>query len=461
MSDSSRRLLLADDDSAFRQVYGRILRDAGFVVDEADDRASVRDACQRSRYPVIILDLMLPPDGRVDAGLEAITEIAAASPLTNIVVVSGAGDTQNLLQAIRRGAYDFLTKPVDPDVLQIVVERALTKFELAGQVELLRDQLAASTPTTSLVGQSPSFVAAVRLAERVAASDLPVLVTGENGTGKELMARLVHDRSHRHPRPFVTVNCGALPESLAESILFGHVRGAFTGAHRDHDGLFVQADGGTFFLDEVGDLPPPLQVKVLRALESGEILPVGAPKPRTVDVRIVSATNQDLDRMQAEGAFREDLYWRLNGVTIHLPPLRERLDDLPLLAQHFLNQSASLCPDGQPRRLSTDAQVALRQHDWPGNLRELRHEMQRATVLAPQAEALMPDDLAFFSRRPATATDTALDLTMTLQEHIERLERSMIEQTLRAHDHNRTRTAKTLGLSRQGLLNKMERYGLG
>ena len=459
MTDSERRILLADDDAAFRQVYGRILRNAGFVVDEASDRPSVRQACHQQRYAVVILDLMLPPDGQVDAGLAAISDIVESSPFTNVVVASGAGDTRNLLQAIRRGAHDFLTKPIDPDVLQVVVERALTKHDLSVQVFQLQDRLAASAPTTSLVGQSPSFIEAVRLAERVAASDLPVLITGENGTGKEIMARLVHDRSHRHDRPFVTVNCGALPEALAESVLFGHVRGAFTGAHRDHDGLLVEADGGTFFLDEVGDLPPPLQVKVLRALESGEILPVGSTKARHVDVRIVSATNQDLEKMQTDGTFREDLYWRLNGVTILLPPLRERLDDLPLLAQHFLNQSAGLCPDGRPRRLSQEAQTALRQHDWPGNLRELRHEMQRATVLAPRADALSPADLAFYGRR--LSSNAPLDASLTLQEQVERLERALIEQTLRAHDHNRTHAAKTLGLSRQGLLNKMERYGLG
>ena len=456
MSDPSRRLLLADDDAAFRQIYARLLADAGLVVDEADDRQSVADATRQRAYPVVLLDLMLPPDTDVETGLAAISDIKQASPLTHVIVVSGAGDTRNLLQAIRRGAYDFLTKPVDPDVLMVVVERALAKHSLRTQVADLQDRLAASTPETSLVGQSPSFIEAVRLAEKVATSELPVLITGENGTGKELLARLVHERSHRRNRPFVPVNCGALPEQLAESILFGHVRGAFTGAHRDHAGLFGEADGGTFFLDEVADLPVALQVKVLRALESGEILPVGSSQPRRVDVRIVSATNRDLDKRMADDAFREDLFWRLNGVSVHLPPLRARADDLPLLAQHFLNQCANLTADGRPRRLSAAAQTALRTHDWPGNLRELRHEMQRATVLAATLE-LEPVDLAFYGR-----TATAPDPTDgTLQEHVERLERGLISDGLRQNDHNRTRTAKALGLSRQGLLKKMERYGLG
>ena len=457
VTDERPRLLLADDDTAFRQVYGALLRDAGFDVDEAEDRPSVERAVASERYPVVLLDLMLPPDGRVDLGLAAISEITDASAFTNVIVVSGAGDTRNLLQAIRRGAYDFLTKPVEPDVLLVVVERARAKHDLRRQVANLQDRLAASSPRASIVGESPAFVQAVRLAEKVAPSDLPVLVTGENGTGKELVARLVHDQSHRRDRPFVPVNCGALPEQLAESILFGHVKGAFTGAMRDHEGLFAEADGGTFFMDEVADLPAAQQVKVLRTLESGEILPVGATKPRTVDVRIVSATNQDLDRAKDDATFREDLYWRLNGVTVHLPPLRDRVEDLPLLAQHFLNQCAHLCADGRPRRLSTQAQAALRDHDWPGNLRELRHEMQRATVLARDGLELVPTDLSFRNRVKGPPVAVA----RSLQEHIEALERELITEALRQHDHNRTHAAKALGVSRQGLLKKMERYGLG
>ena len=458
MTPSERRLLLVDDDAAFRQVYGRLLRDAGYVVDEAHDRDTVTAAIAEHRYPVILLDLMLPPDGSVEAGLMAISEIATRDPQTNVVVASGAGDTTNLLQAVRRGAYDFLTKPVDPDVLLVVVERALTKYSLNREVAQLQDRLAASHPGTSLVGRSPRFLEAVRLAERVAASDLPVLVTGENGTGKELIARFIHERSSRSNAPFIPVNCGALPEQLAESLLFGHVKGAFTGAHRNHAGLFAEANGGTFFLDEIGDLPLVLQVKVLRALESGEILPVGATSVEVVDVRIVSATNQDLDKLQTEGLFREDLYWRLNGVTVHLPALRERPEDLALLGQHFLNQCANLCFDGAPRRLSEDAQAALRSHDWPGNLRELRHEMQRATVLARGGEELSPTDFSFFSKEPRPALDRD---ARSLQERVESLERDLIAEALKNNDHNRTHTAKALGLSRQGLLKKMERYGLG
>ncbi|HLL55517.1 MAG TPA: sigma 54-interacting transcriptional regulator, partial [Myxococcaceae bacterium] len=280
---------------------------------------------------------------------------------------------------------------------------------------------------------------------------------GENGTGKELLARTVHQCSRREDGPFVALNCGALAETLLESSLFGHVKGAFTGAVRDHRGLFAEADGGTLFLDEIGDMPPPLQVKVLRALEYGEILPVGAERPLHVNVRLISATNKDLLELQRSGAFREDLYWRLKGAEVRLPPLRERRSDLPLLAAHFLNQCAHLCPDGRPRQLSDAALEAMQEHPWPGNLRELRHELQRATVLAGDRREIQPEDLSF------TGADRPKPLPAggaTLQQKIEALERREITEALQRSGGNRTHAAAALGLSRQGLLKKLERYGL-
>jgi DNA-binding NtrC family response regulator len=450
-------ILLVEDDAAFRKVYGGLLRSAGYEVAEAADRPAAKRALEEQSPSVVILDLMLPPDGSVEAGLEQLAEIVSGHPGIKVIVASGAGDTRNLLQAIKAGAYDFLTKPIDPDVLLVVVQRALTKHQLERRVESLEAELSNARPTVTMVGGGPAFGKSVALAERVAVSDLPILITGENGTGKELMARTVHEKSRRAKGPFIPVNCGALPETLAESILFGHVKGAFTGAARDHRGLFAEADGGTIFLDEIGDMPPLLQVKVLRALESGEILPVGANQPQHVDARLISATNQDLRSAQAEGRFREDLYWRLNGAEIPLPPLRERLEDLPLLAKHFLNQSAHLCPDGRPKELSDEALQAMLAHEWPGNLRELRHEMQRATVLSGDRRELIPEDLSFSSR---VARATA-DHGTTLADKIEALERREIAEALEKHANNRTHAAQALGLSRQGLLKKLERYGLG
>ena len=378
-------------------------------------------------------------------------------PQSKIVVVSGAGDTQFAVQAVEEGAFDFLTKPVDPDVLLIVVERAVTRMRLERQVEDLQNSLAATSPAGTMIGQSPAFEEAVRVAERVARSDLPVLVTGENGTGKELMARAIHDHSPRREKSFVAVNCGALPEQLLESTLFGHVKGAFTGANRDRAGVFAEADGGTIFLDEIGDTPPPLQVKLLRTLESGEIHPVGADRPQTVDVRVVSATNRDLDALQAAGEFREDFFWRIKGAQIELPPLRDRPTDIPLLAAHFLNQAAALAPDGQPRKLTDEARRALLSHRWPGNLRELRHEMQRATVLVGKRQELEPQDFSFVDQGTSWSP---VDQDATLHDKVEALERREVRQALAQHDANRTRAAEQLGLSRQGLLNKIERSGL-
>jgi DNA-binding NtrC family response regulator len=450
-------LLLVDDDSAFRKVYGGLLRAEGYEVVEAADRPSARAAFEARAFPLVLLDLMLPPDGSVSAGLEGLGALLSARPGTKVIVVSGVGDTRHSLEAVRLGAYDFLTKPVDPDVLLVVVQRALARVTLERQVEALRTSLARAGGDTALVGQSAPFLAAVSLAERVAASDLPVLVTGDNGTGKELLARTVHQKSRRHAGPFIPVNCGALPETLLESALFGHVKGSFTGATKDHRGLFAEADGGTLFLDELGDMTPSLQVKVLRALETGDILPVGADLPVHVDVRLISATHRNLGSMMREGAFREDLYWRVKGVEIRLPALRERASDLPLLARHFLNQCAHLCPDGRARLLSDAAEEALAAHAWPGNLRELRHEMQRATVLAGERREIQPEDLSFTgSERPRASAPGAT----TLARKVEALERREIEEALKRCGGNRTHTAEALGLSRQGLLKKLERYGL-
>jgi len=459
VSPEPEPLLLVDDDAAFRKVYSTLLREAGYAVDEAGDRASARAAYLSRAYGVVLLDLMLPPDGSTSGGLAQLDEVLAKCPGAKVLVVSGAGDVGVMIQAVRAGAYDFLTKPVDPDALLVVVQRAAARRSLERQVESLQASLTGARAEGAMLGEGPAFAAAVALAEKIAPSELPVLVTGENGTGKELLARAVHRLSRRRDGPFVPVNCGALSPELLESTLFGHVKGAFTGAVRDHSGLFAEANGGTLFLDEIGDMPPGLQVKLLRALESGEILPVGASRPERVDVRSVSATNKHLSALLSTGAFREDLFWRIKGAEVRLPPLRERGEDIPLLAKHFLNASAHLSPDGRARLLSDSAVEALRAHAWPGNLRELRHEMQRATVLAGQRREILPEDLSFTGSErvpPAGAAPGG----RTLHEKVEALERKEIQDALQRHGGNRTQAAAALGLSRQGLLKKLERYGL-
>jgi transcriptional regulator with PAS, ATPase and Fis domain len=292
---------------------------------------------------------------------------------------------------------------------------------------------------------------------------VPILLTGPTGTGKEVFAAFLHARSRRADRPLVTVNCGALPATLLESTLFGHKKGAFTGAVRDEPGLFAAADGGTLFLDEIGDMEPSLQVALLRALESGEVRPVGASQTVKVDVRIVSATHQPLERKAKEGTFREDLYWRIRGIEIALPPLMDRAGDLALLAQHFLNQARALVPGAGPTTLSPGVLRRLESYEWPGNLRELRHEMQRALVMAAGRAQIEEEDLSptiggAARKEPARAAGE--NRSVPLETAIADLERREIAAALAASNGNRSQAAQTLGLSRQGLLNKMARYGI-
>jgi len=420
---------------------------------EAGTPDEAREALQQHAIDLVLLDLMLPPTGRADAGLALLRELLALRPTAQVVVLSGAGDKRAALDAIRGGAYDFLPKPVDPDVLLVVLARAATRLTLERTLVALRAELATTRPADAMVGEAPLFLQALELADRVAPTMLPVVITGENGTGKELMARRIHRQSRRASGPFVAINCGALPPTLLESTLFGHARGAFTGADGAHRGVFVEASGGTLFLDEVGDMDPATQVRLLRAIENQEVLPVGAERAVQVDVRIVSATHQDLDALVARGAFRDDLYWRLLGIDVRLPPLRDRAEDIPLLAHHFAIDAAVAAGLHAPPGLSADALDAMAGHPWPGNLRELRHAIQRGAVMARPRTVITSADLGL-SR--VDGPDGA-----TLEAQVERLERRAIANALALEGGNRSRAAKRLGLSRQGLLNKMGRYGLG
>ena len=450
-------LLLVDDDAAFRTVYRELLGDEGYAVSVAADEPSARRVFAEARPRIVVLDLMLPPRGTPEAGVALLGEMLAAAPGTKVIVASGAGEASFALSLVRRGAYDFLAKPIDPDVLSAVVARAAVRLRLEDRVAELEASASTRDESAGPLGEAPAFAAARTLAERAAKTAVPVLITGESGTGKEVFARFVHAQSTRADKPFVAVNCGALAPSLLESTLFGHKKGAFTGATADARGLFVEADGGTLFLDEIGDLELALQVKLLRALENGEILPVGAAKPVHVDVRLVSATHQPLSQMIAEKRFRDDLYWRIRGIEIALPRLAERPGDLPLLAQHFLNQARALVPFAGRPQLAPEALRRLESYPFPGNLRELRHLMQHALVMAAGREEILEADL------PLTVAPTAASptpTTGTLEEKIARLERQEIEAALAAESGNRSHAATKLGLSRQGLLNKMARHGL-
>ena len=458
---SAEPLLLVDDDAAFRDVYRELLTDEGYAVAQAGTAPEALAQFKRSGARLVILDLMLPPSGRSEEGAALADAFLAERPAAKVIVVSGAGETPLALHLVQRGAYDFLAKPVDPDVLLAVVARAAARLTLEDRVaELERSLLAQASEAGGLLGASPPFVEARALCERAAPTDVPVLITGASGTGKEVFARYLHARSRRAAGPFIAINCGALAPSLLESTLFGHKRGAFTGAVLDAPGLFAEAHGGTLFLDELGDMDPALQVKLLRVLETGEVLPVGASRPATVDVRIVSATHRPLAEMLVARTFRDDLYWRVRGIEIALPRLADRVGDLPVLAQHFLNQARALVPRAAAATLSPGALRRLEAHAWPGNLRELRHEMQRALVMGAGRGEILEEDLSPALRRPVAAVVTEPSEGATLEEKIAGLERREIAAALAATGGNRSHTATRLGLSRQGLLNKMDRYGL-
>jgi DNA-binding NtrC family response regulator len=463
-------VLLVDDDAAFREVYSELLRAEGYAVVEAGAQEEALTRLRKSTARLVVLDLMLPPSHRPEDGAALSRRMLAERPGSKIIVVSGASDTPLALRVVEDGAYDFLAKPVDPDVLLAVLKRAAARLALEDRVAELETRLASRAGDAGgPLGSSPAFLEARSLCERAAPTDVPVLIRGESGTGKEVFARYLHQRSRRADKPFVAVNCGALSPSLLESTLFGHKRGSFTGAVSDSPGLFVEADGGTLFLDELGDMDPALQVKLLRALETGDVLPVGAPRSVRVDVRLVSATHQPLEAQIAKGAFREDLYWRVRGIEIGLPRLADRTGDLPLLAQHFLNQAHALVPRALRASLSPGALRRIEAYGWPGNLRELRHEMQRALVMAAGRGEVLEEDLspalrgtgAMPGRAGAGAgPDADVDADATLEEKITALERREIARALQTTGGNKSQAAAKLGLSRQGLLNKMDRYGL-
>jgi len=376
-----------------------------------------------------------------------------------VIMMSAYGDDDAALEAIRRGAYDFIAKPFRADQVLLVVRKAIEREGLRREVAQLHDELVALRAPSGIVGRSPKISQAIALADKVARHPSTVLITGESGTGKELIARHIHDASPRASRPFVAVNCAAIPESLLESELFGHAKGAFTGATAERQGLFEEANDGTLFLDELGDLPVSLQVKLLRALQEGEVRRVGDNASRTVDVRLVAATARDLEADVADGRFRADLYYRINVVRIHLPALRERAEDIPELVRHFVdrfNRRLGLHVTG----VTAAAMRALVEYPWPGNVRELENVVERAMVLTDGSQ-LDVEQLPTLSA-PASRTNGATSpLDLSVKRRTEELERVLIKEALERTRGNRTRAAKLLDLSHRALLYKIRDYGLG
>jgi len=448
-------ILVVDDELGLRHTLTLILQAEGHTVRAVNDGASALERLSDTSPDLIICDVRMPGlDGL--AFLEKYKEMGGSAL---VIMMSAYGDDEAALEAIRRGAYDFIPKPFRADQVLLVVRKAIEREGLRREVAQLHDEIDALRTPTGIVGRSPRIAQALTLADKVARHPSTVLITGESGTGKELVARHIHDASPRASRPFVAVNCAAIPEALLESELFGHAKGAFTGATAERQGLFEEAHEGTLFLDELGDLPVPLQVKLLRALQEGEVRRVGDNASRSVDVRLVAATARDLESDVAEGKFRADLYYRINVVRIHLPALRERSEDIPELVRHFIerfNRRLGMHVTGT----APAAMRALVEYPWPGNVRELENVVERAMVLTDGPQ-LCVEQLPTLAP-PVTRNETAVSpLDLSVKRRTEELERALIKEALERTRGNRTRAAKLLDLSHRALLYKIRDYGLG
>ncbi len=447
------RVLVVDDEPGLRQSLGLLLTGAGYdVAAESDGRRGLERALAEP-FDLILCDVRMP---ELD-GLSFLRAYRDRDGAALVIMMSAYGGEEAALAAMKEGAYDYLPKPFRPDEVVLTLRKAEERERLRRTVAGLRAQLAAGPAERAIVADSPAMRQALELVARVAEHKTTILITGESGTGKEIIARAIHRASPRAAEAFVAINCAAIPESLLESELFGHVRGAFTGATADKAGLFEQAAGGTLLLDEIGELPIGLQAKLLRVLQEGEIRRVGDQKTRRVDVRVLAATARDLASEAAAGRFREDLFYRLNVITIHLPPLAARRADIAPLARHFAAQYAKRL--ARPLALSPEALAWLEAQAWPGNVRQLEHAIERAAVLTNK-EMLEPQDLRSEQLPSALSPGEQGAGSGTLRAAAEAAERAAIVAALRATDGNRRAAARQLGVSLRTLFYKMERYDL-
>ncbi|MCU0882331.1 MAG: sigma-54 dependent transcriptional regulator [Hyphomonadaceae bacterium] len=490
-----KTVLIVDDDPAQRRLLQGAVERQGFATRTAEDGAQAVAQAADPAVDIVLLDLVMPQMG----GMEALEQIRKKREDLPVVVLTASGGIDTVVKAMQAGATDFFVKPASPERVLVSIRNALKVGELTGEVKRLKKRAAGTFTFADMVAGAGSMQQVIRLGKRAAGSTIPVLILGESGVGKEVIARAIHGESERNHRPIVAVNCGAIPENLVESILFGHEKGAFTGASDKHLGKFQEADGGTLFLDEVGELPLDMQVKLLRALQEGEVDPVGSKRPVKVDVRIVAATNKDLARLVEEGRFREDLYYRLNVFPIDAPPLRSRKEDVPALVRHFVSRFNA--EEGRRVLGATPGTLAmLAAHDWPGNVRQLENAIFRAMVLCdgdylvpedfPQLLAALPDDVkAAAADADAPAVPANLDgplaevlmpanpaavvapvgetgASVTLFDPaghlrtLEQIERDLIEYAIDLYAGHMTEIARRLGIGRSTLYRKLKEYEL-
>lgn len=457
MADTSdiirSNILIVDDEREHAQVMCEALQRQGHHCDVTYSLAEAETRLNKKKYDVVVTDLVM--DGRRD-GLEVLHRAMAIAPPPPVVLVTAHADIPTCKQALNEGAYDYIEKPLDLEYFRAQVNRAAEKAALQKQNQAMEAQLMDTAGFDGIIGKSAPMQDVLRTARQVAASDIPVLIMGESGTGKELIARAVHANSRRRKLRMVALNCAGLSESILEDELFGHVKGAYTGAQTEREGRFEHADGGTLFMDEIGDMPQSMQAKLLRVLENGEVVRLGSNEPISVDVRLISATNRDLDEMVADKRFREDLFFRIKGVTIRIPPLRERREDIPLLVYYFLKQAAERY--NKPlEEVLPETQQLLMSYSWPGNVRQLKNVIENMVVLSNEPK-LSPASLPKEIRPSGGEMVGGLDNVVGMS--LEQLEKEAIRNTLKMTNGNREQAAKILGIGERTLYRKIKEYDL-
>ncbi|MEN8183429.1 MAG: sigma-54 dependent transcriptional regulator [Myxococcota bacterium] len=446
------RILIVDDDPGLRESLELVLAAEGHPVIGAENASAALEVLQQAPVDLVLCDLRMPGM----SGMELLPELVRRLPAATVIMMSAYGSADLAIEAMKRGAYDYITKPFAPSEVLLTIRKARERERLRRSNQLLRREV--QRGERPIVAASEGMIRVLEVVERAAEFKATVLLTGESGTGKEVLARAIHAQSGRREEAFVAINCGAIPETLLESELFGHSRGAFTGADRARRGLFVEADGGTLFLDEVGELAPSLQVKLLRVLQEEEVRPLGESKSFQVDVRVIAATARDLEVEVAEGRFREDLFYRLNVVRVPVPPLRERREDVPVLVDHLVARARQTL--GKPiRDVADDALTRLLAYSWPGNVRELENVIERAVILA-EGDRITLRDLPENVVSPQVRPGTLGAGDLSLRRARKALEADLIERALRATGGNRTHAARLLEISHRALLYKIKEYGV-
>jgi two-component system, NtrC family, response regulator PilR len=453
MDGSKGKILVVEDEKSMRDVLSILLEEEAYDVTTASDGMRGIELLRDNIFDLVITDIKMP---KAD-GFEVLKYVKEVSPNTLVVMITAFGTTESAVDAMKKGAYDYVHKPFKIDEIRMIVKNAFEKKRLREELSLLREKFQTSFRLENIIGKSPNMQDLFRLIPRVAHSDSSVLITGESGTGKELVASALHNLSPRKNKNFVTINCATFPEGLLETEMFGHMRGSFTGAVQSKAGLFEMADGGSFFLDEIGEMPLPLQSKLLRVLENGTFRRVGGTSDITVDVRVISATNKNIKESVSTGTFREDLYYRLNVVPITIPPLRERKDDIPLLLEHFLSKYSQ-----SPKRISPDALHFLMKYTWKGNVRELENIVERVTLLCDR-ELITPDDLPDEIKRSAAASGALPEIDdsgIDLEAVIEKIEKAYLLKALEKTGGVKVEAARLLNLSFRSLRHRLSKYGM-